>query len=226
MIFPPHSKFDRWRGWSVVSSLTLCRADKLIMSRKKKLKNKNNDLRKNCRSDDDDEEAADTSTVVLRKKSLSEVKSCNDLTEASDVLCAKNKSNLYLIKSHSFIDKASQEPDLNAIRSMLLESAAAASVKDVKKRPKSMPNSASAKRESFLRQSFHRLSRSFSRNKNKESSVGNSSNSSNASGNEVNVNEKLDKLKEEEDGGTPLAGEENYEEVECIRIEVKAGVIR
>ncbi|KAL5277794.1 GRAMD3 family protein [Megaselia abdita] len=195
------------------------------MSRKKKLKNKNNDRNKNCRSDDDDE--AETSTVVLRKKSLSEVKSCNDLTEGSDELCAKNKSYLYLIKSHSFIDKASQEPDLSVIRSMLLESASARKDEEqVKKRPKSMPNSASAKRESFLRQSFHRLSRSFSRSKNKESSVGNSSNSSNASGNEVNLNEKLDKLKEEEDGCSPVDEGENSEEVECITIEVKAGAIR
>lgn len=198
------------------------------MSRKKKLKNKNNsgnDRRKDCRSDDDEDMA--TSTVVLRKKSPSEVKSCNDLTEERDVVCAKNKSNLYLIKSHSFIDKAGQEPDLIAIRSMLLESVASTKDEKVKKRPKSMPNTTSAKRESFLRLSIHRLSRSFSRSKNKESSVGNSSNSSNASGNEVNfLNEKLDKLKEEEDGFLPVDGNYTPEEVDCITIEVKAGEIR
>lgn len=196
------------------------------MSRKKKLKNKisGNDRHKDCRSDDDED--LSTSAVVLRKKSLSEVKSCNDLTEDRDVVCAKNKSNLYLIKSHSFIDKAGQEPDLYAIRSMLLESVASTKDEKVKKRPKSMPNTASAKRESFLRLSIHRLSRSFSRSKNKESSVGNSSNSSNASGNEVNLNEKLDKLKEEEDGFLPVAEGDAAEQVDCITIEVKAGEIR
>lgn len=170
------------------------------MSRKKKLKYKNsgNDRHTFSRSEDDEDMAV--SAVVLRKKSPSEVKSCNDLTEESDTVCAKNKSNLYLIKSHSFIDKACQEPDLSAIRSMLLESV---SKNDkVKKRPKSMPNAASAKRESFLRLSIHRLSRSFSRIKAKESSAGNSSSSSNASGNEVYINEKLHKLKEEEDVGS------------------------
>lgn len=194
------------------------------MSRKKKLKNKSNDRSKNCRSDDDEETG--TVTVVLRKKSLSEVKSCNDLTEESDVVCAKNKSNLYVIKSHSFIDQASQEPDLNTIRTMLLESVKNGNEK-VKKRPKSVPNTASAKRESFLRQSFHRLSRSFSRSKNKDSfSAGNSSNSSNASGNEVNLNEKLDNLKEEEFVCLPVEEVETSEEVKCISIEVEDGVIR
>lgn len=197
------------------------------MSRKKKLKNNQNEIRKNCRSEDDEESAE---KVVLRKKSLSEVKSCNDLTDTfgvndgSEVLSEskKNPSNLYLIKSHSFIDKAvDEQPDISKIRSMLLESV---SEKDqVKKRPKSVPNSASAKRESFLRQSFHRLSRSFSRNKNKDSSTGNSSNSSTGS----NEGEKLDKLKEEEDlpvtdHGAPDEGEG----VDCIVLEVKPGVIR
>lgn len=175
------------------------------MSRKKKLKYKNsgnNNRHKACRSEDDEDMAV--SAVVLRKKSPSEVKSCNDLTEDSDLMCLKNKSNLYLIKSHSFIDESCQEPDFNEIRSMLLDSVS----KDdkVKKRPKSMPNAASAKRESFLRLSIHRLSRSFSRVKAKESLLGNSSSSSGASGNEANLNEKLHKLNEEEDdsGDTTL----------------------